>query len=252
MIRWFLVFVILGAVAEAHEVQLITQAIKINRQNENAWQTDLIGKAVLSRKWEAGLQGTYLERFDFFEKRAGIFAFYKPHDDLTLELRYLKGQDTEILAHDQYNLNLYYSFLPGIAPYVLLRNSLYSVTHLQTMSLGVEIEKLTSWILIPQVTFGKARFDSPREARDVHNVGLKLIYYKESNFSLFGFAYKGKEAAQGVIGASNQTIDTSTGGFGGSYYVNADLKGELIFDYTDYEQIHNQFLTSTLNLVWAF
>ena len=237
----------------AHEVQLITQHIKINRQNETAWQFDALAKAVVNTKFEFGLQGTYLERFDLYERRAGAFAVFNPAPNLTFELRYLKGSEgVEILAHDSYSVSMYHALSAGLSPYISYQNSLYSITHLQMIRLGIEIEKFQNIILIPQVMLGQAQFDSPSEVKEVNNFGLKMIYYREQVYSLQAYAYKGTEAAQVIVGLSNKVIETKTAGVGAGYYLLPDVKTELLFDYTDLGELDNQFLTTTLNLVWAF
>lgn len=242
-----------SALTFAHELQLITQHIKLNRQNDSAWQTDVLAKAVLNPKWEAGLQGTYLERFDLHERRAGVFAIFTPLSNLTLEARYLKGDSgVEILAQDHYTLSLYHALSEGISPYLLYQNSLYSITHLQSIKLGIEIEKIQSLIIIPQIMIGQAQFKDPAEVKEVNSLGLKLIYYKEQLYNFSVYAFKGLEASQAIIGESSTTVSTKSAGAGAGYYFTPDLKAEFIFDYTDLGKLKNQFLTSTLNLVWAF
>ena len=81
---------------------------------------------------------------------------------------------------------------------------------------------------------------------------MKLAYYREKFYSLCIFGYKGVEASQGIVGKSNFLIDTASGGLGGSYHFIPQFKTELILDHTDYKQLKNQFLTTTLNLVWDF
>lgn len=249
----FLFLVILSTSALAHEVQLITQHLKINKQHETGWQTDALAKAVLSPKYEFGLHGTYLERFDLYENRLGAFLIINPIQNLTFELRYLKGEhDVEILARDQYTVSMYHALSAGISPYIIYQNALYSITHLQTLRVGLEIEKIANVIIIPSVMIGQAQFDDPTEVKEVNNFGLKVIYYVEQQYSLQAFAYKGIEAAQVIVGRSNQTVETKTIGAGAGYYVIPDIKAEVLVDYTDYKELNNQFLTTTLNLVWAF
>lgn len=243
----------LSTLSFAHEVQVITQHIKLNRTSDTAWQSDFLAKAALSPKWEAGLQGTYLERFDFYENRAGGFVVYHPNPSISLELRYLKGEsEVQILPKDQYSVVLYHALTTGIAPYLIYQNSLYSITHLQTLGLGIEIEKIANFIIIPQIMIGQAQFKDPTEVKEVNNLGLKVIYYKERLYSLFLFANKGIQASQALIGLASETIETKSAGFGAGYYFIPNLKAEYIFDYTDLGELDNQFLTSTLNLVWTF
>jgi hypothetical protein len=235
----------------AHEIQLITQYIQIQRQNETGWQQDILGKYTLSRKFDLGIQGTYLERFDLYENRVGGFLNYHPFDSLTLNLGVLYGDDNEILPEFQYALSAYYAATEGVSGFLSYRDNRYSVTRLHTVNMGVELEK-SGFILIPQLMLGRATLESPTETKNVQNYGIKAIYYKENIYSVFLFAHRGIEASQGIIGASNLLVDTRTGGFGGSYNFIPELKTEIIVDYTDYEQLKNQFLTTTLNLVWAF
>lgn len=251
LIVLFIVF--LSTSSFAHEVQLVTQHLKLNRQNESAWQSDLLAKAVITAKWEAGLQGTYLERFDLYESRAGGFVIFNPTPSLTLEARYLKGDSqVEILAQDQYTLSLYHALTEGISPYMLYQNSLYSITHLQTFRLGLEIEKIRSLIIIPQFMIGQAQFNDPTEVKEVNNYGLKLIYYREQFYSLQAYYFQGTEAAQAIVGRSSEIIQTKSVGAGVGYYFFPRIKTEFIFDYTDLGELDNQFLTSTLNLAWSF
>ncbi len=251
LIGLFIVF--LSTSAYAHEVQLITQHIKLNRQNDSAWQSDFLAKAVLSPKWEAGLQGTYLERFNLYENRAGAFVVYHPLQNLTLEARYLRGEaGVEILAKDQYSLALYHSLSEGISPFLIYQNSLYTITHLQSMRLGIEIEKIRNILIIPQILIGQAQFKDPGEVRELNSLGLKVSYYEEKKYSFSLYGYKGLEASQSLIGRSSQTIGTKSVGASASYYFFRDVKSEFLFDYTDLGKLENQFITSTLNLVWTF
>lgn len=251
--RFVLFLVFLSTSLQAHEVQVSTQHLDIKKQNETAWQHDIIGRAVLSRKFDIGLQATYLERFDLHEGRFGGFLIYHPKPGITLEFRYLNGQnENEILPEDQYNFSAYMAWQEGLTPFLLYRDARYSQTHLHALNLGLEIEKIRHIILIPQIMFGKATFNFPAETKDVHNYGLRAIYYHEGRFSLFAFGYKGKEASQGIIGQSNIIVDTLSGGLGTGFYFTPTIRGEILIDHTDYEQLNNQFVTSTFNLQWVF
>jgi hypothetical protein len=120
------------------------------------------------------------------------------------------------------------------------------------MTLGAEIEQFKNILIIPQVMFGKASFNAPNNTRDVHSYGVRVSYYREKFYSLFAFGFKGVEASQGIVGKSTFLVDTTSGGLGVSYHFVPQLKTELIVDHTDYEQLKNQFVTTTLNLVWDF
>ena len=126
------------------------------------------------------------------------------------------------------------------------------MTNLNTANVGIEIEKIPNLIIIPGFMVGNATFKSPAETKTVNNFGLRVVYYREKNFSLYAFGYKGKEAAQGIIGVSNILVTTTTGGAGGGYYFKQNFRGELIVDHTDYREINNQFVTTTLILTYFF
>lgn len=237
----------------AHDIALVSQHIAIKKQHQSAWQHDVLARAVVSRKFDFGLQGTYLERFNRHESRGGAFAMYHLTHELTIEARYLKGKDeNDILPQDEYNLTAYYALTEGFTPFVNYRDIKYSMTKLHTLNLGLEIEKFPNFIIIPQIMGGKATFDQPAQTKNVHSLGLKVMYYREKEYSLFAFGYQGKEAAQGIIGQSNIVIDTLTGGMGAGYFITPNIRSELTVDHTDYQEINNQFVTTTLNLRWIF
>jgi hypothetical protein len=242
----------LSTSALAYQIQSITQHIDLRRQNQTGWQQDILGKMTMSRKWEIGVQGTYLERYSFFENRGGLLALYHPNQSLTLEAKVLVGGANEILPRLQSSLSAYLALFEGFTPFATYKDTKYSVTRLHNASLGAEIEKFTNVLIIPQLMFGKASFDAPSKTRDVHSYGLKAVWYRERLYSLFIFGYKGVEASQGIVGKSTFLVDTKSGGLGASYHFVPQLKSELIIDHTDYEQLKNQFVTTTLNFVWDF
>lgn len=248
-----LLLVILStSLASAHEVQFIGQHLDIRRQKETGWQSDVLARATLSRKFEVGLQGTYLERFDFHEKRGGALLSYQPKENIILEGKILLGNGNEILPNQDYFLNGFWGLSDGFSPFFFYRNTNFSETHVQSVRVGLEIEKVSGFIIIPTFLTGKATFNSPASTKNIHNYGLKLVYYREAHYSFGIFGYKGKEASQGIIGTSNFLVDTTTGGVSASYYFIPSLRSEIIFDYTDYHELKNQFLTTTLNLAWRF
>lgn len=251
--RWIaLVLIFLSLNAQAHEILSITQHVNLRKQNETGWQQDLIAKFDFNQKFDFGAQATYLERFDFYEKRVGGFVVYRPNESWTLEARYLQGMGNEILPEKQAIISAYFAAGAGLAPFIYYRDSRYSVTHLHTVNLGVEIEKIPHFIIIPSVMIGRATFKSPGKTDDVHNYGLRATYYVEKKWAFTVFGYKGKEASQGIIGRSTLLIDTLSGGLGATYFFNDDFKADLIFDHTDYDQINTEFHTTTLNLSWMF
>jgi hypothetical protein len=250
----FLLFVILflsGTAMSSSHFFFSSQYLNIARQNEIGWLNEISGRHDLGRKLSVGINGTYLERFSFFEKRFGAFVGYKVGDKLNFEARYYLGEsDNEILPREQKVFSAYYSAAPGLTPYLVYRDNRYSMTRVHMLNLGMEIEKFANWILIPQVMVGRATIASPASSEDVYNYGMHAIYYVEKKFSAFIFGYQGKEASQGIVARSNLLVDTRTGGLGGSWYFTDDFRAEVIFDHTDYEQLKNQFISTTLNLYW--
>lgn len=237
----------------AHEILSSTQIINLRRQNQTGLQQDLLGKMEISRKVSAGLQGTYLKRFDFYEKAAGAFLVYRPAERWTIETKYLHGiGSNEILPERQYYFSAWYSLGEGLSPFLHYRGSEYSVTDLQTVAAGMEIEKIENLIFIPSVMKGKATFRNAADTEDVYSYGMRIIYYKEGLYSFSVFSYKGQEASQGIIARSSILVDTFSGGLSASYFVRKDLKAELVFDHTDYDQLRTEFHTTTLNLTWMF
>lgn len=244
--------VLSGSAFASTDFLLSTQHLSITRQNETGWQHDLSGKHDLDRKTYVGLTGTYLERFSFFEKRYGAFVGHKVNDRLSVEARYYLGEgDNEILPREQKILSAYYSLARGLTPFLFYRDNRYSVTRVHEARFGMEIEKISNIILIPQVMLGKATFESPAGTESIYNYGLRAMYYEEKKYTAFVFGYTGKEASQGIVGASNILVDTRTAGLGGSWYFKDNFRAEFVFDHTDYEQLKNQFLTTTLNLYWT-
>jgi hypothetical protein len=236
----------------AHEITSVTQHVTLRKQDEVGLQQDVIAKINLNKIFDIGAQATYLERFDLFEKRVGGFMVIRPHKKWTVEARYLQGMGNEVLPEKQAILSAYYAAGPGYSPYVFYRDSRYSVTHLHTINFGVEIEKIANIILIPSFMVGKATFKPLGKTDDVHNYGLRAIYYVEKTWAFTLFGYKGKEASQGIIGRSTELVDTLSGGLGGTYYFTDELKADLFFDHTDYDQLNTEFHTTTLNISWMF
>ncbi len=247
-----LLIFIFPLLAAAHEIQTITQHVNLRKQKESGWQQDLLARIELNKTFDFGIQSTYLERFDLFEKRLGGFIIYRPSDKWTLEARYLQGMGNEILPEKQTILSGYYALGEGLAPYVYYRDTRYSTTTLHTVNVGVEIEKIPGFIIIPSLMAGKASFNSPEETKDVHNFGIRVVYYKEKKLAVSVFGYQGKEASQGIIGESSQLVDTLSGGLAFAWFFTPDFKSELTFDHTDYDQLGTEFHTTTLNLSWMF
>lgn len=230
------------------EIQSTTQHIQLKKQDLTGWQQDFMFKTNLNQKLDIGFVSSYLERFSLYDHAYGAFFAYRLSDRLALEARYVQGMGNLILPERESNITAYYALMAGVAPFITIKDTRYSDTKVQSASLGLEIEKWPNIILVPQVMWGKSKFESNGTSEDVYSYGLKAIYYVEEKFSLFAFAYKGMESSQGIIGASNILIRTTTGGLGGSYNFSKSFKAELSVDHTDYRVLNNQFLTSTLNL----
>lgn len=243
---------LLSADAFSHEIQSVTQVVSLRRQKETGKQQDISGTFELSRKFDVGVQGTYLERFNIYDKRAGGFVTYRPSEKLSLQARYLIGNGNEILPEKQATLSGYYSLGRGLAPYFYYRDSQYSITRVHTANVGIEIEKIPHVILVPSFMSGKATFQSPAKTENLYNFGLRAIYYREGIYSFSVFGYKGTEASQGIIGKSTVLVDTTTGGASFTWNVLTSLKAEIIIDHTDYDQLNTEFVTSMLNLTWMF
>ena len=242
-----------GTLRASTDFLLSSQHVTITRQNETGWQHEIFGKHDLGRKFSAGLSGSYLERFNFFEKRFGTFVGYKATDKLNIQAHFHLGDgDNQILPREQRALSAYYALADGFTPYFVYRDHRYSETRVHMANLGMEIEKIPYVILIPQFMLGKATFAGPASTETIHNYGLRAMYYVEKKFTAFLFGFRGKEATQGIVGGgSNELVDTRTGGLGGSWYFHDNLRAEIVFDHTDYDQLKNQFLTTTLNLYWT-
>lgn len=239
----------------AHEIQTTTQYINIKKQNQNddvGFQQDLNAKINFNRQFDFGLYGTYLERFSSFEKSAGASVFYRPQQNLTFEFKYLNGRGNEVLPEDLFSLNTYYSLIDGLSPFLLLRRSQYSQTNVNSAHFGIEVEKIPNIIFIPQVILGTAKFRNPSNTDSIYSYGFRGVYYQEGKFNLALFAFKGREASQGVIGSRAILIDTLTGGVAYAHFLGNDLKAEIVIDHTDYDSIKTQFLTTTINLTWMF
>jgi hypothetical protein len=238
--------------AYSHEIQSVTQHINIRKQNESGLQQDVLARINLNRKFDVGAQATYFERFDLYENRVGAMVAYRPNDRWSFEARYLQGMGNDILPEKEIILSAYRATTMAITPYIFYRDSRYSITHLQSANVGLEIEKIPGLIFIPSLMLGQATFKSPGETKEVHSYGLRAIYYQEKRYGVAVYAYRGKEASQGIIGRSSLLVDTLTGGAALSWYFAQNFKSEISFDHTDFEQLGTEFHTTTLILTWMF
>jgi hypothetical protein len=252
----FLIFLFVlffsGQSVQGSEIRSSSHFTTIRRpgQDQISKQQDLLGKMLVNRKVSLGLSGTYLERFNLFEKRGGAIVGLKPNDTMNFELKFQIGNGNEILPETETSLQTYISWREGLTPFLLYRDARYSVTHLHALNLGLEIEKVPQLIVIPVVLVGKATFVEPASTRDIFSYGVRVIYYSEMKYSVSLFSNKGKEASQGILGRSTRLIDTFSGGASFSYNVTPDIKTELTLDHTDYDQLRTQFQTTVLTLTW--
>lgn len=174
MIRFLAVIVVLifSNILYAHDIQTITQFIAIKKQNTSGFQQDILARAVLSKKWEAGVQASYLNRFNVSDKRTGAFVGFHPSNRWFLELKYLQGMGNRLLPEKQTQLQTYYTIGSGYSAYATLRNSRYAFTNLNTVNLGIEIEQIPSLIFIPSFMLGNATFKNPADTKAVNNLSL--------------------------------------------------------------------------------
>lgn len=247
-----LVICFLSLPVYANEVSLISQHLYLSRQKETGQQFTLSAKTDINRKLYAGLEGTYLERFSYFEKQAGGKIGYKPSDKWTLEGKFTIGNENNLLPERQSTFTVYHALTQGLTPFAFYRDTHYSVTTIQSLNIGAEIEKIPSFIFIPTFMAGKATFNSPAKTSDVYSYGLRTIWYRENKYGISLFAFKGKEASQGIIGESAILVDTLSRGVSGTWYFSEKVKADLIYDHTDYDQLNTKFQTTTLNLTWMF
>lgn len=236
----------------AHEIQSTTQFVNLRRQKESGWYQAFRGKMDISSDVQIGAEASYLERFDLYDKQVGGLVNYRPGDRWTLEAKYLQGKGNEILPEKQTHLTAYYALGSGLSPFIIYRDSRYSLTTVHSVNLGMEIEKIPHIIFIPMIMSGKATFKSPGETEDINSYGLRVTYYTENRYSFSVFGFRGKEASQGIIGRSTEVVDTLSGGFAGTWFFNDAFKSELVFDHTDFDQLKTEFHTLTLNLTWMF
>ena len=253
MKRALFLLVFLSTTGFAHEAYLSSQHTKINRQEESSWLHTAGGKMHLNDESSITLEGSYLERFSFYEKRFGAGYFQQVLPNWGLGINYLHAfNNPEIFAEDQFNINNFISFNDGLSAFALYQRSQYSITEIDLIRLGLEIEKIQDFIFVPQITLGEARFDEPNTHHNLYQFGLKAIYYREALYSVSVHYFQGNEAAQTIVGRLNKTIYTKNVGLSLGYYINQDLEVEYLFDYLDLGKLNNQFVSSTINLNWSF
>jgi len=251
LIFTFIVF--LSSNIFASELHLSHQYLHINNTGKAGHFSHVAIKTHANEDIQFGLTANYLERFDFYETNLGPQLIFKLNERISVEAKYLKAKSgSEILAQDQYLLSVYMSHSPGYSSALTYQNSKYSLTHVQWLRWGLEIEKFKHLIIIPYALVGQAHFHDPFSSREINSFGAKIISQHVDQYRFLLFASKGIEASQGIIGRSSQTIETKTIGGGIGRNLSNDIKLDALFDYTDLGKLNNQFLTTTLNLNWKF
>lgn len=252
IILLFLIF--FSVLSNATEIQWSTQHVNLKKQNQSGWQHNLTGKKNVTPELTLGLSGSYLKKFNLYDNSYGGLIGIKINEKTYVELMYNQGMGNKILPKRDSNLVSYYALTNGLTPFLVLKDSRYSDTKVQSASLGIEIEKWPNFLFIPQLMLGGSEFNSDRSNESVYSFGLRAIYYTENKFSMFAFGSKATEASQGITGAvvNNIKITSTTGGIGGSYYLLDSLKSEFSVEHTDYREIKNQYITSVLSLNYKF
>jgi opacity protein-like surface antigen len=249
----FIFLVFLSGNIFASDLNLVHQYLHINKNGKSGQLTQLGLKTNATENIKLGISSNYLERFDLYEFNLGPQFIFKINESTSIEAKYLKSKaDSEILPSDQYYLSLYQAHVPGYSSSFSYQNSNFSLTHLQWIRWGLEIEKFKHFIVIPYALLGQAHFHRPLNTREVNSLGFKVISQHVDTYRLIFFASKGIEASQALIGRSSQTIETKTIGAGLGHNFSNDLKVDALFDYSDLGKLNNQFLTTTLNFNWIF
>lgn len=237
----------------AHTVSLNTQYLKLYRQNEVGKQVLINARGDINPRWGFILNGAYLERFDLYERRLGTGLVFSPQAGTTTEVTYSKAAaGSEILPSEQLIGTIYQSITHGTSAFLTIWDARYSQTRVNLARLGLELEKIKNITLIPQVSLGQATFRDPQESREVNNLQFKVIYHRENNYFISLLAAQGIEASQGIVGRSSETVRTRTGALGAGFYIFEHTKAEALFEYIDFKQLKNQFLTSSVGLTRMF
>lgn len=251
------IFLLLGILCStgrvyATELQYTLQHVHLKKQKQSGWQHDVFAKTHLTPKLEAGVMGSYIERYSLYETTYGGMLGYRFTKDFYLEGSYTQGIGNQLLTERESMITMYYSLVPGISPFITLKDSRYSDTTVDGFTLGSEIEKWPHLLLIPQFMLGNSKFKGNGTKESIYSYGLRAIYYTEDKYSIYLYGSKGLEASQGITGAANLRVHSTTGGVGGSYYIFHNLKADLSVDHTDYRELKNQFITTTFSLGYKF
>lgn len=237
--------------AMAHEVTANASYLQMQRYNKSGRQAGLDGYIDLNSNQRIHLGGQYLERFDLFE-RIALVGFVQKFENSYMKVDAEFGHNGRILPHHRFSIGGGQAILPGISLYEEFRTAQYTKTQLNEVILNVEIEKIPSIVIIPMIRLGNANFRDPNGTQKLFTYGLKGLYYKEDVGQVWVSLTKGQEPAQAVIGSFNEVLRSKTVAVGGKYSWNSSLSSGLAVDYTDYDLINNQFMTTTLTTTWSW
>ncbi len=235
----------------AHEVSVTGQYLKMNRYNKSGRQIGVDGYVNINDNDRLHIGGQYLERFDLHE-RIALLGYEKKFENYYLKLDAELGHNGGILPHYRYSIGSGQSLFEGISLYEEFKTSRYTKTELNEFLLNVEIEKISSLVLIPTIRLGNANFTGPNGTKKLFTYGLKALYYKEDLGNIWISATKSQEPAQAVFGSFNEVLRSKTAAIGAKYLWNSDLSTSASVEYTDYDIIRNQFITTTLTTTWSW
>lgn len=235
----------------AHEVTVSGSYLKMQKQNKSGRQVGVDGHVDLNDSQRLHLGGQYLERFDLFERLA-LVGFEQKFENYYLKFDAEFGHNGRILPHHRYSVGSGQSLFEGISLYEEFRTAQYTKTQLNEFIFNIEIEKIPSIVLIPTIRLGNAHFTGPNGTQKTFTYGLKVLYYREDVGQAWISLSKGQEPAQAVLGSFNEVLRSKTAAVGGKYIWNSSLSSGLSFEYTDYDLIKNQFVTTTLTTTWSW
>ncbi|MFY7994236.1 MAG: hypothetical protein ACOVP4_13145 [Bacteriovoracaceae bacterium] len=235
----------------AHEVTLSGSYLEMQRRNETGRQAGVEGFIDLNSTQRIHLGGQYLERFDLYE-RIILVGFEQKFETFYLKADMELGHNGRILPHYRYSLGSGQSIFQGISFYEEFKTAKYTKTELNEFLFNVEIEKINSLVIIPMTRFGNANFIGPAGTQKLFSYGLKMMYYKEDLGQIWISGTKGQEPAQAVFGSFNEVIRSKSIATGVKYLWNSSISTSLSIDYTDYDLINNNFLTTNFNTTWSW
>lgn len=249
---FFLTLFLLSALtASAHDITVMGSYLKMQRYNKSGRQTGIDGHVDINDRQKLHLGAQYLERFNLFERMA-LVGFEQKFEDFYVKFDAEFGHNGRILPHHRFSIASGQSLFQGISLYEEFRTAQYTKTQLNEFIFNLEIEKISSFVLIPSVRLGNANFTGPSGTQKLFTYGLKALYYREDTGQVWIGLTKGQEPAQAVLGSFNEVLRSKTAAIGGKYNWNSLVNSGLSFEYTDYDLIKNQFVTTTLTTTWSW